>query len=133
MKRNTTIAVFSVATALFVMGCGAEADLDESDSSGETEETETSESAITQGGCMTWHNCKACWSTDKFWFRACDYDVDGNKARAWFHPTLNAPESYRVTPWAPSQGCGEWAGSWTMADRVRVCVENEGCSGWHYF
>ena len=64
--------------------------------------------------------------------RACDTQVDGHRARAWFYNNLQNPGEPTLTPFAPSGGCTEYMGSsWGLPiTEFRICVEDEGCSAW---
>jgi hypothetical protein len=75
------------------------------------------------------------WNT---WVRACDRDVDGHRVRVQWVGGLDRagglvdPEGSWYTDWAPSQGCvddGTPAYSAPLI-KLRVCVEQEGCSPW---
>jgi hypothetical protein len=62
---------------------------------------------------------------------ACDIHIDGHRVRLhYLNQATTNPENYRVTDWAPSQGCAAPDRSWVLITYVRVCVENEGCSAW---
>lgn len=70
--------------------------------------------------------------------KACDRDVDGHRVRLQWVGSLDRaggivdPEGSWFTDWAPSQGCvdeGSPAASGPLI-KIRVCVENEGCSAW---
>ena len=76
-------------------------------------------------------NSWTCASGSAGWYRACDYAVDGHRVRGWIDP-IGSGEP-RVTAWAPSQGCTEWAGvayGPLRIEKIRTCTEAEGCSGW---
>ena len=64
--------------------------------------------------------------------RACDNQVDGHRARAWFYSNTQNPAEPTLTPWAPSGGCTEYMGTGWGSPIVefRICVEAEGCSAW---
>jgi hypothetical protein len=64
--------------------------------------------------------------------RACDTQVDGHRARAWFYSNTQNPAEPTFTPFAPSGGCTEYMGTGWGSPIVefRICVEYEGCSAW---
>jgi hypothetical protein len=64
--------------------------------------------------------------------RACDTQLDGHRARAWFYVNTQNPSEPTFTPFAPSGGCTEYmGGSWgSPIVEFRICVEAEGCSAW---
>ena len=58
----------------------------------------------------------------------CDTQVDGNRVRTWFHLTYDRG-NYYIGGWAPSGGCTDET-YWSPIYDFRVCIENEGCTGW---
>jgi hypothetical protein len=61
----------------------------------------------------------------------CDLDIDGHRVRLhYLNAATTNPENYRITDFAPSQGCETPDRSWVRITAVRVCVEHEGCSPW---
>jgi hypothetical protein len=64
--------------------------------------------------------------------RACDTQVDGHRARAWFYSNTQNPAEPTLTPFAPSGGCPDYMGTGWGSPIVefRICVEAEGCSAW---
>jgi hypothetical protein len=81
-------------------------------------------------------NSWSCASGPAGWYRACDYHVDGHRVRAWIdtvEPTPDPSKPDRISAWAPSKGCTEWAGvqyGGIYILRIKTCTEKEGCSAW---
>jgi hypothetical protein len=62
---------------------------------------------------------------------ACDIHRDGNRVRLHFMNQATVYHwDYYTTNWAPSGACAAPQNSQSYIIRVRVCVENEGCSRW---
>jgi hypothetical protein len=76
-------------------------------------------------------NSWTCASGPAGWYKACDYHVDGHRVRGWID--VAGSVEHRITAWAPSQGCTEWAGvayGGIFITAIRTCTEGEGCSAW---
>jgi hypothetical protein len=85
---------------------------------------------------IVWHptdNSWTCETSNNHFYKACDYHVDGHRVRGWIHGNFHRPGEYRLTGWAPSQGCTEpeglaYGGGYIVS--IKTCTEQEGCSGW---